>query len=796
MPMNFLRRFLLMLTLLVLALSTSAWATIVDLIAEEVTVNYPGVGNVTMWGFATTAGTGTVPGPALTVSDNELIVNLTNNLSEPVSFILPGQALPVVTGGDPALATMTDSLGRIRAKSFVTPAAAGGGMATYTWNVANSNALRAGTYLYESGSHIGVQVPMGLYGSLAVTGGFPYDGTIPEVTLLFSEVDLAMRQEVISGDYGATAVTPYTTALQMGYAPELLLLNGQPFSSASATALNSGSPAAPGDQILVRLLNAGLNTRSPYLLNMPRLSGSPGDEIQLVALDGNLLSTPRRQSGVELPPGTTRDLLLEIDSASGERYLPIYDRMLGLAHGGMHGFIEIDDPLIAATTLTVTPPTGGTITSTGTPGGISCDPLATDCSETVLAGSAMTLHAEPASVDAALSGWIVTDTATEIPTGECLDLNDCVVTLDANKTVAATFTTYTAVTLLAPNGGEMISPDSAYTIRWGAPAGATLFDLAYSVGAGYPYQSIASQVGGTSYRWDIPADALRTGSVSVAIIGYDSNGTEIGRDASDAFFALTDSLTLIAPNGGEALEDVTFNAATTTDPFTIRWSNRLLGTTVVARTVIWLQTTPGGTWTTVAILPDNPGSYSWDIPATTTSSTARIGIIFYDAAGKVILSDTSDSTFRINSAPAPAPVAAPAPTPAIVSEPVMAAPSTSGSRLIAAPLSTTVFPETPEEPVALLMLLSPNGGEFIPSDTPFTVIWQSTIEVTQYGLEISTDNGDSWSPLGSDILDNQFDWLPDPSLSGASSVLLKVTAYGSDGKPLAEDTSDEVFALE
>lgn len=778
MRMNSIYRFLLS-AVLILALAATSWAATFDLTAEEVTINYPGMGNVVMWGFYET-GSGppaTVPGPALNVPDGDstLTINLTNNLAEPVSLMIPGQNLPLVDGLASVPATMTDSLGRTRVTSMVTPTPPGNVTAvSYSWT-----GLKPGTYLYESGSHIGVQVPMGLYGAVTnVDAGaaFPYDGTLPDVTLLFSEVDLAMHQEVASGDYGATALTPYTTALKEGYHPELLLLNGMPFTPGASTPLN-GNAIEPGDQALVRLLNAGLKTRSVSMLNIPRHTGTPGNELRLFARDGYLLPTPYRQAGAELPPGSTRDLVLDLSTDPAERYIPVYDRMLGLANGGMQGFIEVNAPGIPAHTLTVTQTANGAVSSLGTPGGIDCpaSPAVADCSEAVLNGTLMGLHAEP-SAGFIFDGWSVTGGVA----GECAAYGDCTVTLDADKTVTASFITApTAIALLSPVGGEMINPDSAYMIHW-HPDTATTFSLGYSFGPSYPFRTIATGVTGDSYRWTIPSDVQLTGTVSVMVVGYDATGSEVGRDTSTATIEFVDSLSLTAPNGGETLTDGG------NDPFTIMWTDRLLGTTVVSQTGLWLQKTPGGNWTHIATLAGNPGSYDWDVPVD-ASPTARIGIVFYNAQGTAILSDTSDSVFGLNQAPVVA--AATEVTP-------LAATTSSGSSITVAPLSSVTLPVTAADEPDPLLLLSPDGGEFIPAGTPFTVIWQTTLDAAHFGIEVSVDNGETWTALVSDIQDNQFDWMPDDALSGASQVLLKVTAYDADGQVLASDVSDELFALE
>ena len=100
---------------------------------------------VPMWGFAQDADgdlstdggeTPTVPGPAITVSAADPILNihLRNDLSEPVSVVIPGQAV--------GLAPVRLADGRVRSFTYET---APGSIGTYTWSI------RPGTYLYQSG---------------------------------------------------------------------------------------------------------------------------------------------------------------------------------------------------------------------------------------------------------------------------------------------------------------------------------------------------------------------------------------------------------------------------------------------------------------------------------------------------------------------------------------------------------------------------------------------------------------------------------------------------------------------
>ncbi|MHC4868050.1 MAG: hypothetical protein ACYTEX_28595, partial [Planctomycetota bacterium] len=130
--------------------------------AEAFTKNLPdssGVGTVAvpMWGFAqddSFAGVElqavSVPGPRLTVppGDTTLTIHLDNNLSVPISIMIPGQ----MVGKTPVF--FTDGQGRQRVYSFTHETPAGNTtMVDYTWT-----GLKAGTYLYLSGTHPAVQV--------------------------------------------------------------------------------------------------------------------------------------------------------------------------------------------------------------------------------------------------------------------------------------------------------------------------------------------------------------------------------------------------------------------------------------------------------------------------------------------------------------------------------------------------------------------------------------------------------------------------------------------------------------
>ncbi len=319
------------------------------LCAKNTSVTMPGsAGNVTvpMWGYALdSAGFGdncsaaaTVPGPALSVAPGEnLVVHLRNALLgpgiEPVSIVIPGQ-----TAASMAPVKFSDGQGRQRVRSFTAEAAAGVDQ-TYSWP-----SLKPGTYLYHSGTHPQVQVQMGLYGALshdAAAGqayaGVPYNN---QVTLLFSEIDPALHAAVAAGTYGTadapaspgcysgtdTAGNPAPTRLTstICYAPKYFLINGAPYSSATLP-LAAGSA---GQTTLLRLLNAGLMSRSPVL---------QGQHMRLMAEDGNKYPYAREQYSAFLPALKTMDAIITPMAAAS---YPFYDRRLALTNPGPAGSTE------------------------------------------------------------------------------------------------------------------------------------------------------------------------------------------------------------------------------------------------------------------------------------------------------------------------------------------------------------------------------------------------------------------------------------------------------------------------
>lgn len=335
---------------------------------------------ITMWGFVQTGiGAGctfTAPPPATTVdaltlpalTANEgdtLLIHLRNNLpvagtpvyvpppavvapavyTEPVSAVIPGQPgsfAPTWTDGTTGARVASTQ----RVRSF-TRETAQQTSADYTFGP-----LKAGTYMLQSGTHPAVQVQMGLYGTVTVlpaTVGRAYADPSTafdnQVSLLFSEIDPVLHAAIAAGTFGAAPAPPTTgdpdailppgwLTSTIDYHPKYFLVNGKPFRAGAP----STTIGATNTKVLIRFLNAGLETKVPVL---------QGQYLSLIAEDGHFLSAsrvtgsppvpascpaPKSQYSVLLPAGKTIDAIFTAPPSPVA--LALYDRRLNLSNNG------------------------------------------------------------------------------------------------------------------------------------------------------------------------------------------------------------------------------------------------------------------------------------------------------------------------------------------------------------------------------------------------------------------------------------------------------------------------------
>lgn len=339
--------------------SGQATAATVTLCAEPYTVDLPGVSGVPMWGYrqvadasscsATSAPRATAAAPVIGVpaGDSTLTVTLANRLTVPTSVVLIGQALPA--GGAPVHATdVFDPAGgstvcpgpsaadlSCRVRSFTAETAPG---ANGTYTFAN---LRPGSYLLQSGTHPQVQVQMGLFAAfrqdaqpvdtgarrLYIAAATDANASFDvDAAVLLSEIDPAQHALIAStlGTDGQQAQWKAGANSTLNYAPRFFLINGKVFSGGNVSASDIGISAPNGSRVVLRLANAGLQSRTLMLNN---------STWKLLTEDGNAYAAPREQATALLAAGKTSDAAIvangPADAGATSYPAVIFDRRAG-----------------------------------------------------------------------------------------------------------------------------------------------------------------------------------------------------------------------------------------------------------------------------------------------------------------------------------------------------------------------------------------------------------------------------------------------------------------------------------
>jgi len=215
---------------------------------------------------------------------------------------------------------------------------------------------------------------------------------------------------------------------------------------------------------------------------------------------------------------------------------------------------------------------------------------------------------------------------------------------DASNADLAIDSTAPSVTLVAPNGGEVLSGGATYTITWTASdANFAVQPIAlyYSTdgGSSYPNLIIAATENDGSYAWTVPA--LNSSTVRVRVVTTDraGNSSSDGSNANLIIDSTAPSVTLTTPNGGEVLSGGT--------TCTITWtaSDANLGSQPIA---LYYSTDGGSSYINLIIAAtENDGSYVWTVP-TLDNVTIRVRVAASDRAGNSS-SDDSNANLIIDS---------------------------------------------------------------------------------------------------------------------------------------------------
>ena len=255
-------------------------------------------GRYLMWGYANGAGLMQYPGPTLIVNEGDVVtVNLSNQLTVPVSIVFPGQPAVTAVGGTPGLLT--------------SEAPAAGGVVTYSFTAA-----QPGTYTYYSGTQPELQIEMGLAGALIVrpaanpaTQAYNHSDSQFDHEYLFmlSEIDPDIHDQVAAGNMNPMDTTTYF--------PVLWLINGRTGPDTMGMANDPLLPHQPynivpfmhpGEKILLRMIGGGRDLHPLH---------THGNHHKVIARDGRMLSSGVGADLAEMAftttvvPGSTADAI-------------------------------------------------------------------------------------------------------------------------------------------------------------------------------------------------------------------------------------------------------------------------------------------------------------------------------------------------------------------------------------------------------------------------------------------------------------------------------------------------------
>ncbi len=254
-------------------------------------------GSYLMWGYANGSGVMQYPGPTLIVNQGAVVtINLSNQLTVPVSIVFPGQGVVTATGG---------------AAGLLTREAPPAGAVSYTFT-----ASQPGTYTYYSGTRPELQIEMGLVGALIVrpatnpaTQAYNHSDSQfdHEYLFLLSEMDPIIHDQVALGNMNLVNNTTYW--------PVYWFINGRTGPDTMTPANNPLLPNQPyncmpmmhpGEKVLIRMIGGGRDLHPLHL---------HGNDHKVIARDGRLLSSGVGANLAELAftttvvPGSTADAI-------------------------------------------------------------------------------------------------------------------------------------------------------------------------------------------------------------------------------------------------------------------------------------------------------------------------------------------------------------------------------------------------------------------------------------------------------------------------------------------------------
>jgi hypothetical protein len=94
-----------------------------------------------------------------------------------------------------------------------------------------------------------------------------------------------------------------------------------------------------------------------------------------------------------------------------------------------------------------------------------------------------------------------------------------------------------------------------------------------------------------------------------------------------------------------------------------------------------------------------------------------------------------------------------------------------------------------------VQLLTPNGGEILPSGSLYSIQWGAPSEALSFKLEYSTNNGQSWKRIVDGATGTGYVWQVPAPTENKEKCLVRVTGYDAFRKKVGIDKSDALFEI-
>jgi hypothetical protein len=98
--------------------------------------------------------------------------------------------------------------------------------------------------------------------------------------------------------------------------------------------------------------------------------------------------------------------------------------------------------------------------------------------------------------------------------------------------------------------------------------------------------------------------------------------------------------------------------------------------------------------------------------------------------------------------------------------------------------------------ITSVKVLTPNGGEIIPSGQIYQIQWEAPETAVKFTLKYSLNNGMTWTTISNNITGNSYNWLVPKPANNMFKCLIMVIAYNANNLKVGEDKSDKPFTIE